>query len=593
MVRVLPILSLVSLAACFESDRSTGPRAPAPPLLSLVSGGSATYLGSLGGIGVSPPTIAITLNNAGDVVGSSFRPDNKLHAFLWTDAGGMSDLGTLGGNESQALGINSAQWVVGHATIAGEAETHAFLWKPGTGMTDLGTLGGTTAYAYSVNDAGVVAGASATSGDVSFRAFRWTAGGGMEDLGTLDGSSFALAINASGVIAGNYFTAAGDVRTFRWTQATGMQDLGTLGGPYAAMSAMNDAGVIVGLSRTAAGEFHAFRWTASTGMQDIGLLEGGSFSWAEGINNLGEIVGRFSTLSGSSRAFYWTEEDGMQSLEPFLGTVGEVQALNDNHQTLKNEYRYTLTIAASPDATPPGNDVQVTPIDQTTGQPSPSTITFDNVTSGGQTTVTSGTVGGGGGPPPPANFKLGSPPTYYDITTTATFTGSVTICISYAGTGYPNPSKLKLLHFAGGSWVDVTTSNNTATEVICGTTTSLSPFLVAQTLYDFTGFFSPVKNQDLNPVKAGSTVPIKFSLGGSFGLGVLASGSPVSTVIPCASGAMGSGGEPTASVGGGLSFDGDKYSYHWKTDRSWTGCRQLIVTLDDGSEHRASFQFTK
>ncbi len=358
---------------------------------------------------------------------------------------------------------------------------------------------------------------------------------------------------------------------------------------------MNDAGVIVGLSKTATGEFHAFRWTEAAGMEDLG---GGQFSWAEGINNHGEIVGRFSTLSGSSGAFFWSPEDGFQSLETILVSVSEVQALNDNRQTLKSEYRYNLTIAPSPNATPPGSNVQVTPTDQTTGQPSPSTITFDNVTSGGQTTVTSGTIGGGGGPPAPANFKLGNPPTYYDIATTATFTGPVTICISYAGTSYPNPSKLKLLHFSAGSWVDVTTSNNTATQVICGTTTSLSPFLVAQSLYDFSGFLSPVKNQEagayvLNPVKAGSTVPVKFSIGGDFGLGILPSGSPVSAIIPCNGGAIGSGGEPTASVGGGLSFDGSHYGYHWKTDKSWTGCRQLIVTLDDGSEHRASFQFTK
>ena len=358
------------------------------------------------------------------------------------------------------------------------------------------------------------------------------------------------------------------------------------------MSAMNDAGVIVGLSQTATGQYHAFRWTLATGMQDLG---GGQFSWAEGINNLGEIVGRFTTQQGSGRAFFWTQEDGMQNLEPFLGTIPEVQALNDNHQTLKSEYRYTLTIAASPNATPPGEDVQVTPTDQTTGQPSPSTITFDNVTSGGQTTVTSGTVGAGGGPPPPANFKLGNPPTYYDIATTATFTGPVTICISYAGASYPNPSMLKLLHFSSGSWVDVTTSNNTATQVICGTSTSLSPFLVAQSLYPFTGFFAPIKNQDaggyvLNPVKAGGTVPVKFGLGGNLGLAILASGSPVSGVIPCSGSATAASGEPTR---GGWTFDGAQYIYSWKTEKSWTGCRQLVVALADGSEHRASCQFTK
>jgi hypothetical protein len=38
----------------------------------------------------------------------------------------------------------------------------------------------------------------------------------------------------------------------------------------------------------------------------------------------------------------------------------------------------------------------------------------------------------------------------------------------------------------------------------------------------------------------------------------------------------------------------DTYVYVWKTDRSWANtCRQLIVKLDDGSVHRANFQFTR
>jgi hypothetical protein len=35
-----------------------------------------------------------------------------------------------------------------------------------------------------------------------------------------------------------------------------------------------------------------------------------------------------------------------------------------------------------------------------------------------------------------------------------------------------------------------------------------------------------------------------------------------------------------------------RYQYLWETDASWVGtCRQLIVTLNDGTQHRASFQF--
>ena len=37
----------------------------------------------------------------------------------------------------------------------------------------------------------------------------------------------------------------------------------------------------------------------------------------------------------------------------------------------------------------------------------------------------------------------------------------------------------------------------------------------------------------------------------------------------------------------------DRYQLNWQTDASWAGtCRQLILTLEDGTQHRADFRFT-
>ena len=68
------------------------------------------------------------------------------------------------------------------------------------------------------------------------------------------------------------------------------------------------------------------------------------------------------------------------------------------------------------------------------------------------------------------------------IETTATFTGSVEICIDYSGVSYGNESNLKLLHFDDVLlvWDDVTTSLDTLNDIICGSVTSFSPFLVAE-----------------------------------------------------------------------------------------------------------------
>ena len=103
------------------------------------------------------------------------------------------------------------------------------------------------------------------------------------------------------------------------------------------------------------------------------------------------------------------------------------------------------------------------------------TLTFESVTQAGDTSVTTSSAG----PTPPEGFSLGDPPTYFNISTTAVFSGPVNVCISYAGIGFVNETSLQLLHFDGTSWVDTTTSLDTLNDVICGSVSSLSPFIVA------------------------------------------------------------------------------------------------------------------
>ncbi len=114
--------------------------------------------------------------------------------------------------------------------------------------------------------------------------------------------------------------------------------------------------------------------------------------------------------------------------------------------------------------------------------------------------------------------------------------------------------------------------------------------------YPFNGFFSPVDNQPvINVAKAGSAIPVVFSLGGNLGLNIFASGYPKSQMIPCDSTAPADGIDSTLTAGGSsLTYDAGsgRYSYIWKTDKSWAGtCRALILKMNDGTSHRADFKF--
>ena len=53
--------------------------------------------------------------------------------------------------------------------------------------------------------------------------------------------------------------------------------------------------------------------------------------------------------------------------------------------------------------------------------------------------------------------------------------------------------------------------------------------------------------------------------------------------------------EESVGTNSGLNYDAvtDQYTYVWKTNSGWTGCRKLILTLVDGSRHEARFSFMR
>lgn len=126
--------------------------------------------------------------------------------------------------------------------------------------------------------------------------------------------------------------------------------------------------------------------------------------------------------------------------------------------------------------TPPGNN---TPWGSGVEVSLPGTeLTFPNITQPGKTTVTTSDEG-----PPLANFLLpGDPPLYYDIRTTAQFDPPVQVCVKYDPAAFVNPNALRLHHYDGTIWEDITLPGypNPTTREICGATDSFSTFAVLE-----------------------------------------------------------------------------------------------------------------
>jgi hypothetical protein len=242
--------------------------------------------------------------------------------------------------------------------------------------------------------------------------------------------------------------------------------------------------------------------------------------------------------------------------------------------------------------TPTGSDVTVTNFVGLGEDVGGVSLTFDTVTASGNTSVTLLTSM----PDQPSGFQVGDPPAVFEISTEAAYTAPITVCLPYGS--LPAGVTPQIRHYENGTWVDVLTTSDSGLpdQIICGDVNSLSPFAVGYYTFNVSGPFHPVDAQPtLNTMKAGRSVPVKFSLGGDYGLAVFASGYPASQAIACDSGDPADAVEATTANPSGLTYDGTSgiYTYSWKTLNSWKGtCRTLILKFSDGQELKADFKFS-
>lgn len=270
----------------------------------------------------------------------------------------VTDLGSLGGQEDDATGLNNRGQIVGGADTAKHGKgpefiTNVFLWQNGH-MRGVPGLDGSHAFVVAVNDAGQMAGAySPDPLKAKFAAALFnlngkvTLLGGFPTLGHGYSLSEAEAVNAKGQAVG-----ISNNQAFLWSAGRLKRLPPPPGFTAADAAAVNNLGAAagkankIGLGKTTT---HALLWSASGQVKDLGVLPGYTDSIARGVNAKNQVTGWVGLSGGTGihgltfhyQAFLW-QNGKMRG----LGSIprlhdSKASALNDKGQVVGNAYYRT------------------------------------------------------------------------------------------------------------------------------------------------------------------------------------------------------------------------------------------------------------
>jgi len=223
----------------------------------------------LGTLGTGTDAMAVLINERGQVAGWSYidsvpsarcAPDLTTHSFIWDKKNGMQDIGGLGGTCTHASDLNDHGQIIGGSSLTGDPVFHPFVWEAATGITDLlGASNGNWGNAFSISSSGVVVGG--TQDSVTTYAVLWRKSGGhwhKTSLSTSSQSAFAVSINASEQVVGNWFGTG----AFLSEDGGPIVDLNTLVAPGSGLQLVeadqiNDLGEIAIAAVDANGNHHS------------------------------------------------------------------------------------------------------------------------------------------------------------------------------------------------------------------------------------------------------------------------------------------------------------------------------------------------
>lgn len=345
--------------------------------------GVMTDLGTLGGPNSSVPTpvkdhkglIVGAAQNAnvdplGEFWGSAYICTSVQcegwqdleRGFIWRN-GVMAELPPIGGNNSEAFGVNNRGQAVGIAETAIQdpscvapqvLDFEAVIWGPKTGQIRKLPVfpGDSVAAAIAINDEGQVVGLSGicgvpTSYAGGVHAVLWQHGT-VTDLGGFGGvmNNAGTAINNSGQVVG-ISDLPGDTtaHAFFWQNGV-MRDIGTLPGDVFSMANdINSKGEVVGISCDANFSCRAFLWERGV-MTDLNTLDAPGSSlyltYGGGINDRGEIAGAaFDLNTGEAPAFLAVPITGLDTTQTPEASVSRINLPENVREMLRQRFRST------------------------------------------------------------------------------------------------------------------------------------------------------------------------------------------------------------------------------------------------------------
>ena len=563
--------------------------------------GMLTELPTLGG---SVNHVA-DLNDRGQAVGLSFLAGNnshELHAVLW-EQGRATDLNLQHSQPSvhiNPIAINEN----GQILCQTNGNPANLLWENGT-FTHLANVDDSVgvSVAVALNDNGQVAGYwdDGTGSGLS-NAVIWNEGipTRLSEL-----VSQASAINNSGQVAGWTWTEESGGDAVVWQPDGTMVNLGLLleplldpllGPTHSTAVDINAQGQVIGWAHTQSGsQYHGFFWqdsdnngTADAGeLQILGTLGGSSLYTGDlDINSRGQVTGSSFLEGDTTRSVFIWENGVMTDLTPDRSVLDSV-GINDLGQVLFYAFdsaesqtlvRYSLV---TPVNTPAGSEVTVEPTSDVS-------VTFSSVTSPGNTTFTPIAT-----PEPPVPDVSNA--LYFDISTTATFTGPVQISVRYDPSGFTSEENIGLWHFENGVWENIRTSIDTLNNVVYGETSSFSPFAVAQMPHYWSGVLQPVNADGSSVFKLGSTVPVKFQLtGDSAGITNLAARLFLTKLSNGIAGTeVEAESNSAADTGNVFRYSGGQYQFNLGTRMLSEGTWRMRIDLGDGALHTVDFSLRR